>query len=324
MKKTSIILLIGIISSTGFLIFSNSSASKLALRLGSSPWPGYETLFLARSLGYLDKSSVRLVELSSATEVIHALRNGRLEIALLTLDETLTLLSTGVDLTVVAVMDISSGADAILTNPKYKSLHDLKGKRIGVESSAVGAVVLNSALELAGMSSFDFTIVPLTINQHRESYVENKIDAVVTFEPVKSYLLSQGAVTLFDSSQVPGRIVDVLVVRSSILETHTDSICALVKAQLQALEYFKNHSKEATQLMAPRLQMLPEDLLISYQGITLPGLAENRILLGESDTSLHASAKELAELMLDLRLLKRTPNMSNLIDNRCVEGEGFE
>jgi NitT/TauT family transport system substrate-binding protein len=320
-KKIYILLLIGIFGFIGILVFFNNSSPTLALRVGINQWPGYETLFLARSLGYIESSSIKLVELPSATEVIHALRNDTLEAATLTLDETLDLLATGVDLTIVAVMNISSGADAILAQPKYTSLQSLKEKRIGVETNAVGAIVLDAALEQEGMQVSDFTIVPLPINKHVEAYALNKVEAVVTFEPVKTQLLSQGAVSLSDRAQTPGRIVDVLVVQPSILKTHTHAICSLITAQFQALKYFREYPDEATQLMAPRLHIRPKDLLKSYQRLSLSDLVTNRELLSKSKTGLQVTANQLVNLMFDHRLIKNIPNISHLIDNRCIKRE---
>ncbi|MCF6202783.1 MAG: ABC transporter substrate-binding protein [Methylococcaceae bacterium] len=323
-NKLYIILLIAILSFSGCLFVFNSTVPTLPLRIGISPWPGYETLFLARNLGYLENSSIRLVELPSAIEVMHALRNESLEVATLTLDETVTLLASGVKLKIVAVMGISSGVDALLAQPQYQSLQDLKGKRIGVENTAVGATVLESALEKAGMNLSEFVRVSLTKNKHSQAYTEKKIDAVITSEPVKSDLISQGALSLFDSSLAPGRIVNVLIARSSILDAQTSTICSLVKAQIKALSYFKTYSRKSAKMMASRLQIDPEYFLKSFQGIILPDFLENRKLLNPSDISLYTSAKQLVELMLDYGFLKKRPNIGNFIDNRCVKGKNFE
>jgi len=51
------------------------------------------------------------------------------------------------------------------------------------------------------------------------AFKKRQVDAIVTFEPVKSELLSSGANILFDSHQIPGRIVDVLVVRKNCRTT---------------------------------------------------------------------------------------------------------
>ena len=84
------------------------------LRVAFNQWPGYGSLLLARERGWLDERRIRLVEMPSAVEVIHGIRNGTIEAGLLTLDETLSLVSEGVDLRVLLVMDISFGGDALL------------------------------------------------------------------------------------------------------------------------------------------------------------------------------------------------------------------
>lgn len=121
------------------LLLSCGPAPEPLLRIGTNTWPGYEPLYLARSLGYYEGSPITLVELTSASEVIHALRSGTLEGAALTLDEVLTLLDDGFDLKVVLVMDFSNGGDVLLAKPGIDSTADLRGKRIAVEYTAVGA-----------------------------------------------------------------------------------------------------------------------------------------------------------------------------------------
>ena len=59
-----------------------------SLRLGTNVFPGYELLYLARDLGFYKGKPIHMVELTSASEVQHALRTDNLEAAALTLDET--------------------------------------------------------------------------------------------------------------------------------------------------------------------------------------------------------------------------------------------
>jgi len=61
----------------------------------SSPWAGYEPLYLARDLGYLKDPSVRITELPSSNLNMQAFVNGSADVSTLTLDETLTLLAKG-------------------------------------------------------------------------------------------------------------------------------------------------------------------------------------------------------------------------------------
>ena len=67
------------------------------LMVGTNIWAGCEPLYLARDLGYYDGQPLRLVELGSTTQVMDALRTGRLDVAGVTLDEALTLAHEGAD-----------------------------------------------------------------------------------------------------------------------------------------------------------------------------------------------------------------------------------
>ena len=194
------------------LLVSACNSTEPQLRIGTTIWPGYEPLYLARSLGYYDDTQVKLIELSTASDVIHSLRSGTLEGAALTLDETLTLLDDGFDLKVILVMDFSDGGDALLAKPEITSIKALRGKRIAVENSNVGAILLDGALLAAELTAADVEIISCTLEEHINCY--SSADAVVTYEPFRTKLLQLGAHQLFDSSQMPGRIVDVLVVHA--------------------------------------------------------------------------------------------------------------
>ncbi len=67
-----------------------------------------------------------------------ALRVGSLDLAGLTLDEALLLAQEGVPIAVIWVLNTSAGADALLAKPGITTLDALRGKRIGVEQTAVG------------------------------------------------------------------------------------------------------------------------------------------------------------------------------------------
>ena len=139
------------------------------LRLGTNNWPGYQPLYLADELGYYDNESIRIIEYPSASEVLRAFRNKTLEAASLTMDEVFQLYSSNIAVSVVLVHDISDGADAIVSRPEFNAFAELKGKTIGVESSALGALVITRALELNGMQQGDIRINHVDFNLH-ENY----------------------------------------------------------------------------------------------------------------------------------------------------------
>ncbi len=281
------------------------------LRVASNVWPGYETLYLARSLGYYDNKNIRLVEMPSNSQVSQALRNNMIEAACLTLDEALSLMQDGMDLRVVLIMDVSHGADAMMARPGIDTLQSLRGQRIGVENAAVGAVMLDAALEAGNLQAKDITIVPLTVDEHAAAYLAGKIDAAVTFEPVRSQLLKEGAHILFDSSQISGRIVDVLVVRSEIAYLHQKALKELLTGHFRAREHLASQPQDAEQRMTLRLG---GNALAQFTGLKIPDIKENRSLLGGNTPPLKITAGALADLMLRRSLLQKAVAVDHLAD----------
>ena len=284
------------------------------IRLATNVWPGYEPLYLARQLGTLDPKGFHLVEMSNASDAVRALKAGRVAGAALTLDETLTLLQDDVDLQVVLVMDVSSGADAILGRPQVASLAALKGRRVGVEQSAVGGYLLTRALDRVQLRPADVVIVPITQGAHEASFLKGSLDALVTFEPTRSRLLARGAKVLFDSSQIPGEIFDVLVLRGDVARARPEVAAQLRQGWFQALAYLRDHPQDAAHRMAPREQLGPESFHRALQGLTFPDAeAEARMRGG----GLLAPARRLADLMFQEKLLQRPVDPARLLAPRA-------
>ena len=182
------------------------------LRVAVNGWIGYAPLFLAQDLGHVPENTVRLVEFPSNTASMMALVNREVAAAALTLDELLAAREGGLQVRAAMVFDESCGADVVMAHPRIDSLAALRGKRLGVESTAVGALMLSRLLAAASLTPTDLVKVPLTADQHVAAYAAGDIDAVITFEPMASRLRDQGAHALLDSSHFPGLIVDVLAV----------------------------------------------------------------------------------------------------------------
>lgn len=289
------------------------------LRVGANVWPGYESLYLARDLGYYDDSPIQLVDYPSATEVSRALRNGDLEVAALTLDETLALAETNPDVRVVLITDFSAGGDAIIAASEIETLAELKGQKVGVESTALGAFVISRALEQAGLSIEDVEIISLGVSEHEAAFKQGIVDAVVTFEPVRSNLLAEGANLIFDSTQIPGEIVDVLVVPQAVLDHQKKTLDLLVKGWFRALDYLHQNPQDAAKRMAPREGISPDQFLASLELLHIPDLTENKTLLSQTDPTLPNVAGQLSELMIEQNLLQQALETEVLFDNRLVD-----
>jgi NitT/TauT family transport system substrate-binding protein len=276
------------------------------LRIATNIWPGYEPLYLARDLGEFEGSPVGLIEMPSSSEVIRAFRNGAVEAAALTLDEVLLLQQDGIDVRILWVMDVSEGADVVMARPGIRSLKDLAGKKVGVEGSALGAYMLSRALDAAGLQPRDLEIVPLTLDQHEQAYRDGAVDAVVTFEPVRTKLMSAGARVIFDSSRITDEIFDVLAARSDELKKRPQEFSRLKESWFKAITYLRSNPDDAAERMAKRSGISGAEYLESLKGLKIPDRQENDRLLAGEHPAILEPARRLAETMLQKKLL-RTP-----------------
>lgn len=288
------------------------------LRLCTNQWPGYEPLYLARSLNYFADSVVHLVEHPSATDCMRAFASATVEAAALTLDEALELADESLTLKIVLVMNLSHGANVVLARPEIRALKDLRSKRVGLEYTVLGAFVLQRALERASLRPADVRILPMVEVEHERAYREGKIDAVVTSDPARARLLALGAHQLFSSREIPREVMDVLIVRQRFLDRYPNEIEKLLANWYKALDYFRSHPQDAAQRMAPRVRLSPTELLESLERLHLPSRAENRALLGGTDPGLLVSARALVKTMHDANLLRHPIAVERLL--RTPEG----
>ncbi|MDD5286199.1 MAG: ABC transporter substrate-binding protein [Desulfuromonadaceae bacterium] len=297
------------------LIAGCTDERQTPLHIGTNVWPGYEPLYLARSLGYLNESKARFHEMTTSADVLKAFRNRAIDVAALTLDEALLLIQDGIEVKILLVTDISNGADVIVAHPSIKNIQGLKGKRVGVESLALGAYVLSRALEKAGLTPRDVTILHVAVQEHLQAYATGRIDAVVTFEPAKTKLLGLGARRIFDSSQIPNEVIDVIVVRADILKSKFAQLQELEEGWFRALDYMRKNPADANKRMGKREAITAAEFSDSLKGLIIPDRNENKRLLSGA---ILMPAKQLADVMFHGKLLNKPVDPNRLLNPEAI------
>lgn len=279
------------------------------LILGTNLWPGYEPLYLARQQGLLPATAVHLIEYGSSTEVMRAFRNGVIDAATLSLDEALLLAQYIPDLRIVLVMSQSRGGDAVLAGSQVKNFADLRGRRVGVESTALGAYILARALDFNRMSLADIVPVSLPVNEHEQGFLRGDVDAVVSCEPVRSKLLAQGAQILFDSRQLQDEVIDVLVVRPDRMAAHRAQLSQLLEVWFQVLDHMRAQPSRSASLMGEREGLPADAFLNTLRGFHFLSVAENQVWLSGSPSRLDVQRKRFTQFMRAHALLDANGSM---------------
>lgn len=123
----------------------------------------------------------------------------------------------GVDTTAVLVGDFSNGNDAVILKNK-STLADIKGQNVNLVEYSVSHYLLTRALESIGSSERDVKVVNTSDADMVAAYKSADVTAVVTWNPLVSTVLEDpSARTVFDSSQIPGEIIDLMVANTKVL-----------------------------------------------------------------------------------------------------------
>ncbi len=285
------------------------------LTIAWHPWPGYAPLQLAHSLGWWDGQPLQRLATGSASESLAQLRAGRAQAAALTLDEVLGAHANGLPLRVVAVFNVSEGADVVLTRPERSTPAQWRGARLGHEDGAVGELMTGAWLAAVGLQRDEVQMVLAPFDQHEALWARGEVDVLVTFEPVATRLQQRGAVRIFDSSLLPAdtAIVDVLAVHPDSLPSQASAGRALLRQCFAAQRHLHVLPVDSAYRLAPWLDLPRETLWTSFRGLRLTDWTDNRAWLLGPPPRLTAVAASLTRAMHADGLLPRAETPQNVI-----------
>lgn len=289
----------------GRRLLSKAMAGSLALSLGIalagcrgtsqtvkvpiSSWPGYEYFYLAHHFKLDQAQGIRIepVQFPDPQAIVHAYLRGDLDVAQLTTVEAVDICARAPKRcpVVVLILDESRGGDRIAAAKSFRSVNDLRGRRVAVTYSTLGPYVLSRALEQSNMRLDDVTLVNTPMTQMATALREGVVDAAVFYPPFSDFAARDGhSHVVFDSRAIPEEIFDVLVVAPDYLRENGELLTKIVKTWSRAHDYAKKHPKEALKLMAQRENVSTEELQQSQTGLIYFNLNQQAKMLGAGQT----------------------------------------
>jgi NitT/TauT family transport system substrate-binding protein len=128
--------------------------------------------------------------------------------------------ASGVPTTVLLIGDYSNGNDALLVRNGLQ-MKDLAGKKLLLVQKTVSEYLFDRAMAVAGLGDQikRVRLVNTSDSDIATAFMgDSAANAVVTWKPMVSQILKQKGITsLFNSSQIPGEILDLTVVRTDVL-----------------------------------------------------------------------------------------------------------
>ena len=208
-----------------------------SIYVGWMPW-GY-----MEDSGIMDKWAdkygidVEIVQINDYVESINQYTAGAFDGVSATNMDTLSIPSGGgVDTTALIVGDYSNGNDAVIVKGDG-DLTSLAGKPVNLVELSVSHYLLARALDSVALEEADLGSVINTSDADMIAvFATDDVQAVVTWNPLVSTILeTPGASKLFDSADIPGEIIDLMVVNTETLADNPDFGKALVGAWYETM-----------------------------------------------------------------------------------------
>jgi NitT/TauT family transport system substrate-binding protein len=278
-------------------------------------------LFLARHLGALDENVVQIADYPTPSELMLSFQNSALDAITVTLDDVARLASYGHNARIIAVLTYSQGADALLGREDLPDVRSLRGKTIAFEADTLGAYLLARALDKHDVLPAEVTLRSSRADRLNRFFSMSLADAVVTYEPYRSSLIRAGAKVLFDSAEIPGEVVNVLVTRAELLPQNLPALRHLVAAWNRGVEYLKASPRAAAEVVARRERSTTELFVASLRLLRFAGVDESRRALARDGGELAKVLQKTAGFMLAQNLLPKAVDTSPLIDDRATRPE---
>jgi NitT/TauT family transport system substrate-binding protein len=305
---------------------AGSSKKEEPFKLGFSALPSWYLWYLVEEKGFFKKHGVdvELVWFPVYADSLSALNTGEIDGNSQALLDTITPLDKGIDLKTVFITDNSNGGDGLVTSDKIKSVKDLKGKRIGTEIGTIEHFFMLTALKDAGLKESDVNFTNLTISDAGNAFLAGNLDAAGLWEPFLSKAVEKkNTHKLVTSSEYPGLISDVFVVRGDAAKEQKQEIEKITAAWFDGLDYLTNNYDESLEIIAKKAEISKEELDIGLKGFKLFTPEQNNTAFkeGNSYDSFYYTAEKNAEFLKDLEFVKKVPDFSKFVDTSFVKKE---
>jgi NitT/TauT family transport system substrate-binding protein len=214
-------------------------AEKPSFTIGWSVYVGWNPYYYLNKSGILrkwaDKYGVAIkVQRFDYAPSLDAFVSKNIDACVMTNMETLDMpAAAGIDTTAIIVGDYSNGNDAVLVR-RDLTLAQIPGKQVMLVEKTVSQYLFERAMAINGFGDQLRKVRYLNTSDSDIAaafLADSSKDVVVSWKPLVSLIArGKGVKMVFNSSQIPGEILDLLVVRTDVLKRSDGSGQKFAKA----------------------------------------------------------------------------------------------
>jgi NitT/TauT family transport system substrate-binding protein len=224
-----------------------------SIYVGWMPWGHIQDSGIMKKWADKYGISVEVVQINDYVESINQYTAGAFDGCAMTNMDALSIPAAGaVDTTALIIGDFSNGNDGVILKGK-EALADIKGQKVNLVELSVSHYLLARGLDTVGLKESDLTVVNTSDADMVAAFGTDDVTAVVTWNPLLSEIDGlDGANKVFDSSGIPGEIIDIMMVNTETLKDNPNFGKALVGAWYEMMALM---SKDDEPAMAAKTAM---------------------------------------------------------------------
>ncbi len=228
--------------------------------VGWMPWPWAAQNGIVKKWADKYGIEIEVVEVSDYSTSINQYTSGAFDALTITNMDTLAVPAVGgVDSTSIITGDYSNGNDAVILKDKT-SFTDIKGQNVNIVQYSVSQYLLDRGLQMHGMTERDIKIVNTSDADMAAAFLTPQVTAVTTWNPIVEQIdADKGAHNVFNSSQIPGEILDLVIVNTKTLNANPDFAKALCGIWYETLGIMLANTPAATKAQTEMGQLSGTD-----------------------------------------------------------------
>lgn len=281
----------------------NPAAQKKEFTIGWSIYAGWMPWPYAQQVGIVKKWAdkygidIKIVQINDYVESVNQYSAGKLDGVTVTNMDALTIPAVGgKDTSAIILGDYSNGNDGIVLK-NGSSLADIKGRSVNLVELSVSHYLLARALETQGMALTDVKTVNTADADMVGAFTSPDVQAMVAWNPQLSEISKQpGAKQVFNSSQIPGEILDLLVVDTATLKANPNlgkALAGIWYDTMALMQRQDEEGKKARAAMAGLAGATPESFDAQ--------LATTRLYVTAADAVAATTSPDLVKTMTRVR-----------------------
>lgn len=320
MKKIIILLAAAVMMSAGCSADGTGGSRKTVKEIRIGIQQSLSPLLIAKEKGWFEEAfkkdgiKVKWVEFQSGPPQFEGLAADKLDFSQVGNSPVISGQAAGIDFKEIGLSQDGLKANGILVNKDsgIQSLQELKGKKIAVAKGSSGFDFLYKALDKAGLSADDVTIIQLQPDEAVSAFENKSVDAWSIWEPYLSIeTLQHGAEMLANGESTDLYSPGFTLVRTGFSKEHPDGVVRFLKVFNKAVTWQKEHKDEDVSLYA-KIKNLDPSVVRNVLNNTEP-------LNEPINDDIVKAQQETADFQYQTKAIQKKIDVKDVVDNSFIQ-----